>query len=170
MSIEQYRTGLVRVVTGSKLVYGTGTGWSNGTIGESHKFKLDLDGGNTYTVATILSATRLQLSSSYLTASLQNQYYMVTRSFTPYRNYARLFQGDSDAADLIRDQIVTPIDTDIGKVYNGFASLDGVLIEDYASGNYWRIAVTATGELTFYCNGVKKAYVATLTGSWVPVG
>jgi len=166
MSIEQYKTGLVRVVTGSTIVHGLSTVWNGGNVQESFKFKLDLDGDSSYTVATIITATQLQLSTSYVNASLQNQSYMITRSFTPYRSYARLYQGDSDAADIIRDQIVNLIDTDVGKIYNGTASLLGNRIVSSSGLHYWDLAVNATGEMTFSYNGTKKSHI-TVVGTWI---
>jgi len=167
MAIEQYRIGVINAVTGSTIVTGSGTSWANGNIQESHKFKLRSDGKQSYTIATVLAATKLQLSTTYKEASTNNTEYLITRSFTSYRDYARPYQGDFHAADIIRDQIVNPIDTDIGKIYSGSASLDGVRLINGA--HYWDIGVNATGQMQFSYKGVKKAYVATVTGTWIEV-
>ncbi len=167
MSIEQYKIGVVTTVTGSTVVTGSGTSWANGNVQESHKFKLRTAGRQSYTVATILSPTSLQLSTTYKEASINNASYLITRSFTPYRDYARPYQGDYHAADVIRDQIVNPIDTDVGRIYNGSASLDGVRLTNGT--HYWDLGVNASGEMYFKYNGTKKAYIATTTGTWVEV-
>lgn len=167
MAVEQYRDGSITVVTGSIVVDGSGTSWANGNIREGHKFKVKEEGRQSYTVATILSNTKLQLTTTFKEASVYSASYLITRSFTPYRNYARTYQGDYHAADIIRDQIVNPIDTDVGKIYSGSASLDGTRVVNGV--NYWDIEVNASGEMQFKFKGTKKAYIATPTGAWTTV-
>ena len=65
--------------------------------------------------------------------------------------------------------VIDKVDKDIGKVYNGSASLDSIRISTSDSTHYWDIGVNATGQMTFSYNGTKKAHVATSTGSWVEV-
>lgn len=169
MASEQYVTGSVTIVTGSTILYGSNTQWNNGTVQEGHAFKISSDGAKLYTIATVLSATRLQLSSAYREASISNSDYIITRSFSPYRSYARLYRGDSYAADVLREQVIDLLDKDVGRIYNGVASLDGTRLVSANGSHYWDIDVTASGQMTFSYMGVKKAYVATITGSWVTV-
>ena len=169
MAIEQYKKGTVRVVQGSQLVYGdTDVNWVTAGIHTSHKFKLRSDGAPSYTVATVRGATSLRLSSNYVEASQTGRNYVITRSFTPNRSYARLFQGDSAGADILRSQVIDPIDTDIGAIYDGTATLNAVVLgTPTAPTYYWRMYMNASYELCFDYKGVRKAHVGTLTGSWI---
>lgn len=169
MSLEQYTTGTVLVTAASTLVYGTNTQWNSGNIREGNRFKLSLDDAYSYTVATIMSATKLQLSSEFHESGGQGKNYIITRSFTPYRSYARLYQGDSSGGDILREQIVNEIDKDVGRIYNGTATLSGCRVVATGGSHYWDINVNATGQLCFAYNGTKKAHVATSTGTWIQV-
>ena len=65
MSSEQWKTGLVTFTNGSPTIIGSAScDWLN-QLAAGHVIKKDQDGEATYTVATILTATRLQLSVAY---------------------------------------------------------------------------------------------------------
>ena len=167
--LEQFTSGTVDVVEGSKLVRAdSGVDWKDAGIGTGHKFKLDDGGAYSYTIATRVSATCIRLSENYTDASVNNVSYMITRSFTTNRSYARLYQGDSDSADIIREQIVDEIDSDVGAIYDGTATLSAVRLgTPTAPTEYWRMYLNASYELCFSYKGTKKAHVGTLTGSWI---
>ena len=169
MSTEQYTTGTVLVTAASTFIYGTNTSWNNKTIHESHKFKVKLDGERSYTIATIVSATKIQLSTKYRGNTGRDKSYLIGRSFSPHRSYARLYQGDSYSGDIIRTQVIDRIDSDIGGIYNGTASLFGCRVVATSGLHYWDITVNATGQLCFAYNGTRQAYVATSTGTWIDI-
>ena len=166
MTVEQYTTGTVYVRTGSSVVYGTNTLWNQGNVNEGHTFKLNEDAAKNYTIATILSATRLQLAKRYANASYQGYSYMITRSYTPYRSYARFYAQDTGVGDVLREQIVNKVDTDIGRIYDGSASLHGCTVVSTNGAHWWRMFTDATGNLIFAFEGRRKAYVASQTGAW----
>jgi len=168
MALDQYRTDYVRVVLGSKIVYGTtDASWLVATITTNHYFRLDYSGAPYYKVATVLAATRLQLAQRYLNASEQSYPYMITRSFTSCRGYANIYQGNRGFPDILREQIVDKIDNDVGVLYDGTASRDS--IKHVTGVNYLTWVVPASGVLHCKRNGAVIAYVGTLTGSWVNV-
>lgn len=169
MAYEQYTTGSVLVTVGSTFIRGTNTKWSNGNVKEGHLFKIDEFDGRNYSIATVVSATRLQLSKKYKQQTAQGESYIITRSFSTNRSYARFYQGDTGFADIMRDKIVDPIDKDIGGIYNGTATLYGCRVVATGGGHYWDITVNATGQLCFAYNGTKKVHVATRTGTWIQV-
>ena len=113
MSAEQYKTGLVSVTNASQIVIGTAScDWRN-QIEAGHVFKIDEDNEATYTLATVLSATRLQLASNYGGSTGTGMSYMVCRSFTTNRGYWRPLQGDYDWAEIMSQETIDKIDTDI---------------------------------------------------------
>ena len=138
MAKELVTTGTVRVVTGSRMVYGSSSvDWSQYSVRQGYKFLNTSEvGGNTYTVATVLSATKLQLSASYVEASALGQNYKLTRSFTPYRNYMRPFKGDTDFLSGVRTNFVYKIDKDVNSVV---ASISGTSATRFSCGT-----ITAT--------------------------
>ncbi len=113
MPSEQWRTGLIQITNGSQLVIGTAScDWAN-QIEAGHVLKVNEDNEATYTVASILSATRLQLSANYGGTGGTGISYVVCRSFTTSRGYWRPLQGDSDWAEIMSQETIDKIDTDI---------------------------------------------------------
>ena len=125
MSSEQFRTGLVAVTNASQIVIGTAScDWRN-QIEAAHVFKVDRSGEVTYAIATVLTATRLLLSANYAGTTGTGLDYIVARSFTLNRGFWRPLSGDSDWAEIMSQETIDKIDTDIDNIISGNASLDG---------------------------------------------
>ena len=158
MGVEQYTIGNVYVRTGSTMIYGdTGIDWSGGNVQMGYRFKLDTDGAPTYNIATVLTATQLQISVSYVEASKASHPYLITRSFSSNRGYARPWQGDTDFADICRELIVDLIDQDIGRILGGTASIQGT------SATRFHAATLDTNQITATNVEAGVGHVATLT-------
>ena len=114
MAQEQWKTGTVSVTNGSPTVTGVGTLWNTNVVAGA-AFKLDLDGDATYVIASVDSDTQITLSANYAGATAGTQVYMIQRSFSTNRNYARPVQGDADLADILRELVIDKIDTDMQK-------------------------------------------------------
>jgi len=174
MGVEQYTIGNVYVRTGSTMIYGdTGIDWSGGNVQMGYRFKLDTDGAPTYNIATVLTATQLQISVSYVEASKASHPYLITRSFSSNRGYARPWQGDTDFADICRELIVDLIDQDMGRILGGTASIQGTSATRFHAATLDTNQITATkAYIKSYRVGVtSKAanYSATNTDSVVVV-
>jgi len=115
MGSEIWETGLVDVTNASQIVIGTAScDWLN-QIAAGHVFKVAYEGTQrpTYTIASVLSATRLLLNANYAGSTETGMSYRVARSFTVSRGYWRPLQGDSDWAEIMSQETIDKIDTDI---------------------------------------------------------
>lgn len=132
MSTEQYRTGLANLVNGSQTVIGASTDWAN-EVTPPAVFKVDIDGEATYSISTVLTATRLQLSANYTGSTNSGLAYMINRSFTTNQGYWRPQQGDADFADNLSQETIDLIDTDIANILSGTATLSSLKVIGNAS-------------------------------------
>lgn len=123
MPSEQWRTGLVAVTTASQTVIGTASCDWLSQIAVGHVFKIDEDYQPTYTVASILTATRMLLNANYAGSTETGMPYMVCRSFSVNRGFWRPLAGDSDWAEIFSQETVDKIDTDIQALINLVATL-----------------------------------------------
>jgi len=128
MGSEQYRIGTAAVTNASSIVIGASTDWLN-EVSLPAVFKLDLDGQATYSISSITSATRLFLAANYNASTNSGMNYMIMRSFTTNRGYWRPLQGDGDFAEILSQETIDDIDTDIGNIYSGTATLDKITLE-----------------------------------------
>ena len=120
MSSEQWKTGLITLVNASQTVIGTAScDWLN-QLEAGHVLKQNADGEATYTIATILTATRLILSAKYSGTGGTGLGYMACRSFTTNRGYWRPLQGDSDWAEVMSQETLDKIDTDMSNALSGY--------------------------------------------------
>lgn len=122
MANEQYTRGTCRVTENMATVIGSGTAWS-ANISLPAVFKVDQDGQPTYHLSVVNSATRITLSANYTGSSLSGIGYMICRSFTTNRSYWRPLQGDQDFAEIISQETIDKIDTDIANIMSGNATL-----------------------------------------------
>jgi len=177
MATEQYRTGLCTVTTGSQVVIGASTEWLT-ALSLPCVFKVDLDGQSTYSVGQIVSASRIVLAANYLGSTHSSLAYMVCRSFTTNRGYWRPLQGDHDSAEIISQQTVDLIDTDIGKILDGSASLEGTAVDNFQMNNasidgdlvvagdsHMRGNASVDGDLVAYAGNVQYYKKVTLTAT-----
>lgn len=124
MAAEQYRTGLVTVANASPTVIGTAScDWLN-QLAAGHVFKLDQDGEVTYTIATILTATRLVLSANYADTGGSGLNYIACRSFSVNRGFWRPLQGDHDWAEIMSQETIDKIDTDVQNLITSDVNLN----------------------------------------------
>jgi len=123
MGAEQWKTGLVQVTSASQVVIGSASCDWLSQIAAGHVFKINEDGEATYTIATVLTATRLLLSANYSGTGGTGLPYIACRSFTTNRGYWRPLQGDSDWAEIFSQETVDKIDTDIQALINLCATL-----------------------------------------------
>ena len=123
MGAEQWKTGLVQVTSASQVVIGSASCDWLSQIAAGHVFKINEDGEATYTIATVLTATRLLLSANYSGTGGTGLPYIACRSFTTNRGYWRPLQGDSDWAEIFSQETVDKIDTDIQSLINLCATL-----------------------------------------------
>ena len=123
MGAEQWKTGLVQVTSASQIVIGSASCDWLSQIAAGHVFKINEDGEATYTIATVLTATRLLLSANYSGTGGTGLPYIACRSFTTNRGYWRPLQGDSDWAEIFSQETVDKIDTDIQALINLCATL-----------------------------------------------
>jgi len=125
MSSTQWRDGLVNVVNASQTIIGTAScDWAN-QITTSHRFKVDRDGESTYQVGQVVSATRMILNANYAGDTGTGLSYMANRSYTISRGYWRCLQGDFDFAEILSQDTIDKIDTDINNIITGNASIGG---------------------------------------------
>ncbi len=115
MASEQYKIGNVSVTNASQIVIGASTDWQN-EITLPAIFKVDLDGESTISVASVMSATRIQLAANYGGSTNSGLSYMVMRSFTTNRGFWRPLQGDYDFAEILSQETIDKIDTDIANI------------------------------------------------------
>ncbi len=130
MGTEQYRTGTVSVTTASQIVLGDGTDWAN-EVEAGQIFKVDLDNESTYSIAQVYTATRLGLSANYLGSTNSGIDYMICRSFSANRSYWRPRQGDYDWAEILSEQTIDKIDTDIANFQSGYSDPPETKTDDY---------------------------------------
>lgn len=123
MATEQYKTGYSSVTPGATTISGYGTVWST-QLQAGDVFKPDIDQEPTQVIASIGDNTTMTLSNNWGGSQITYQKYMVQRSFTINRLYARPYQGDADLADILREQVIDKIDDDmytamyqVGKIY-----------------------------------------------------
>ena len=121
MGSEQYKIGNVSVTNASQIVIGASTDWQN-EITLPAIFKVDLDGESTISVASVMSATRLQLAANYGGSTNSGLSYMLCRSFTTNRQYWRPLQGDYDFAEIMSQETIDKIDTDIANILTRLAA------------------------------------------------
>ncbi len=114
MSSEQYRTGLIAQITnGSQIVIGTAScDWSN-NVAVPNTFKVARDNESTYILGSIIGASRIILSSNYTGSTGSGLSYSVQRSFSANRGYWRVLSGDFDFAEILSQDTIDKIDTDI---------------------------------------------------------
>uniref|UniRef100_A0A6M3JRS7 Tail protein n=1 Tax=viral metagenome TaxID=1070528 RepID=A0A6M3JRS7_9ZZZZ len=109
----QWTTGLIAITNASKVVIGNAScDWLN-QLTDADVLKVNEDNEVTYTIASVLTATRLLLAANYAGTSGTGLNYIVCRSFTTNRGYWRPLQGDSDWAEIISQETIDKIDTDI---------------------------------------------------------
>jgi len=129
--MEQYKTGLVQTVNASPTIIGTAScDWLN-QIAAGHVFKT-ADDQISYTIATVLTATRLVLSANYAGTGGTGLSYIACRSFSSNRGYWRILNGDDDWADLMSQQTIDKIDTDMQTALSGGVQVD-VSAANYAA-------------------------------------
>ena len=116
---EQYRDGQIDQVTNASQVWiGDGTDWKNEiSLSAPCTIKIDKDGESVYTIATIISATRLLTSANYGGTTGSGLDYMIMRSYTS-RGYWRVLQGDNDFAEILSQETIDKIDDDIDYLYD----------------------------------------------------
>ncbi len=120
MGVAQTKVGTVTVTTGSQIVQGSGTNW--GALSTPCVFKVDIDGESTYSVGSIASSDKIVLAANYLGSTNSGIDYMVVSDFSTNRGYARVHQGDADWADILSEQVIDKIDTDIQNIITGNAT------------------------------------------------
>lgn len=166
--MNQYR-GYCRSIAGSSIIYGDiSASFSVASIGIGDLFRFDYSKAPTYVIATKLSATRLQLTEK-VTASRAGYPFTITRDLTTYRNYAKIYQGDTSVADILREQIVDKVDQDVGKIYNATASVYNLrLVSD---NTFYRLLLGSFGDPDLYISkkNISRAIIKATTGSWVPI-
>lgn len=120
MSNVQYRIGLADVTYASQIVIGASTDWLN-QISAGHVFKVDRADNraeSTYTIGNVISATRMILSANYTGSTDTGLNYMINRDYSTNRSYWRPGQGDYDLAELLSQEVIDLIDTDIQYLYD----------------------------------------------------
>lgn len=130
MSNIQYRIGTVSVTNGSQIIIGASTDWLN-EISAGHVFKADRNDNrseSTYSIGNVVSASRAILAANYTGSTDSSLSYVICRDYTTNRGYWRPGQGDYDLAELMSQEIVDQIDTDIQYLYDniGTASIGAV--------------------------------------------
>lgn len=118
MGAAQYQTGNISITNSSLIVLGDGTEWKT-QVNLPAIFKVDLDGEATYSVATIISATRLHLANNYGGSTGSGLGYQLCTSFSVSRGYYRPLQGDSDFAEILSQETIDKIDDDISNLMTG---------------------------------------------------
>jgi len=167
MSSNQYRIGTVSATNASQIIIGASTDFS-GQCSLPCVFKVDLDGESTYSVGTILTATRIILAANYLGSTNSGVDYMIVRDFTTYRGYARINQGDADFAEILSQETIDPIDEDIGHIMSGNASVEGTTTHHFKiNTNASAVRLNASG-LTASRDYTFPDQNATLAGLSVP--
>jgi len=123
MPSEQWRTGLIDIVQGSQTVIGTAScDWVN-QVSTGHVLKVDRDGESTHIISTVVSATRIVLNANYGGTTGTGLSYLINRSFSVNRNFWRPLQGDYDFAEILSQDTIDKIDTDIANIIAGNASI-----------------------------------------------
>lgn len=112
MPSEQYRVGHSSVTPGQQTVSGYSTSWSTEVLA-GDVYKPDVDTEPTQVIGTVVNDTTLTLSANWAGTTHTYQTYMIQRSWTPNKNLARPYQGDADLADMLREQVVDKIDTEM---------------------------------------------------------
>jgi len=112
MSSEQYRVGYSSVTPGAAIVSGYGTLWSSSVLA-ADVYKPDIDAQPTAVIGSVDSNTQLTLASNWAGTTITYKKYMIQRSFSVNKNLARPYQGDADLADLLREQVIDKIDTEM---------------------------------------------------------
>lgn len=154
MGVEQYSAGQIDQVTNASAIWiGDGTDWKNEiSLSAPCTIKINLDGESVYSIATIISATRLHTSANYQGTTGSGLGYMVMRSYTS-RGYWRILQGDADFAEILSQETIDPIDEDISHIMSGNATVDGTTSTSFGidtDGNCARLKVanlTASREI-----------------------
>jgi len=116
MPSEQYRVGLVEVVNASQILIGTASCDWRGNVAAGHTFKVDRDGEATIILGSVLTATRITLAANYTGVSGTGLSYLINRSFTSNYGWARIGQGDADWADVLSQDTIDKIDTDLDAI------------------------------------------------------
>ena len=123
MANEQWRTGLINITLGSQTVIGTAScDWVN-QVSAGHVLKVDRDGESTHTISTIVGATRIVLNANYGGTTGTGLSYIINRSFSANRGYWRVLAGDADFAEILSQDTIDKIDTDIANIIAGNASV-----------------------------------------------
>jgi len=177
MPSEQWRTGLIDTITnGSQIVIGTAScDWAN-QVSAGHVFKVDLDGESTYVIGTVVSASRIILSANYTGTTGTGLSYMAMRSFTS-RGYWRVLAGDYDFAEILSQNTIDKIDTDIAdlsasaninesNIINANASITGLkanVVNINASITENPVLKTANYQVTIFDNTILGSGDITVT-------
>jgi len=163
MGSEQWRTGLITITNASQIVIGNAScDWLN-QLAAGHILKVDEDGEATYTIATILTATRLLLSSNYSGTGGTGLDYIACRSFSVNRGYWRPLQGDSDWAEIMSQEIIDKIDTDIQNLMDGIIN-----VTDYIASPSLSASIVGNASISGQLAGFKRFYTALGTPFAVP--
>jgi len=118
----QYTTGTCRATETLATIIGYGTQWA-ANVSLPAIFKIDEDGQPTYSVGAINSATRITLAANYVGSTVSGVGYMICRSFSANRNYWRPLQGDQDFAEILSQETIDKIDTDLSNIMTGNATI-----------------------------------------------
>lgn len=132
MASEQWKTGLVTVVSGSQVIIGTAScDWKN-QIQAGNVFKIQRSSEATYTVASVHSASRLILNANYSGTNDSGLSYVICRSFTTSYNFWRPLSGDSDWAEILSQNTIDQIDEDIKSLDERIEGLEEDAFAQYA--------------------------------------
>lgn len=112
MPSEQYRVGYSSVTAGGAVVSGYNTAWNTEVLA-GDVYKPDVDNQPTAVIGSVDSATQITLSGNWAGNSFTKGKYLIQRSWSVNKNLARPFQGDADLADILREQVIDKIDTEL---------------------------------------------------------
>lgn len=115
----EYKTGTVKLVNASAIVRGDSALNFSISVLKGDLFKRQSE-NVFYTVASVINATTIQLSSTYAGVSRTGQAFVVVRDFTPTFNFPEMSMGDQDFPDIYT-RAVRSIDEQ-------FASLEASLV------------------------------------------
>jgi|GEM_PF-3535533 len=150
MGSSQYREGTVKISNASAVWIGDGTDWKN-ELSLPIVVKIDLDGESTYSVSTIISATRMITSANYGGTTGSGLDYMAMQSYTS-RSYWRPLQGDSDFAEILSQETIDKIDDDVSYLFGSYSTGSAIgtnassfaINMDATLGRFWTDNLTAS--------------------------
>jgi len=158
MSNTQWSNGLCNVTNGSQIVIGTAScDWANQITTTPAIFRVSLTGESTYSIGTVSSASKIILSAKYTGSTNSGLSYTIGRSFTSNRNYWRVLSGDYDFAEILSQETIDPIDTDIALLFTAYStgSAVGTLASTFAINmdatlcRFWTDNLTSSRDFRF---------------------